>query len=45
MILIGRGLDLGKKGTGRREQGTGEARAGTEPWDERPVTERSDLWR
>ena len=27
MILIGRGLDLGEKGTGESEQGTGEARA------------------
>ena len=33
MILIGRGLDLGKKGTGKREQGTGEAKAETESWE------------
>ena len=28
MILIGRGLDLGEEGTGRREKGTGKAEAG-----------------
>ena len=33
MILIGRGLDLGEKGTGESEQGTGEAEAEPGSWE------------
>ena len=41
MILIGRGLDLGKKGTGNREQGTGSANDRNPNLN--PGTERTDL--
>ena len=42
MILIGRGLDLGEKGTGESEQGTGEAEAGPGSW-ERNLDREDDL--
>ena len=42
MILIGRGLDLGEKGTGKSEQGTGEAGAEPGSW-ERNLDREDDL--
>ena len=42
MILIGRGLDLGEKGTGESEQGTGEAEAEPGSW-ERNLDREDDL--
>ena len=45
MILIGRGLDLGEKGTGKREQGTGEAEAEPGNLGAGPVTGKMICWK